>query len=682
MIHKWMVLAFLLSVSCMVAAANPRPLQIDDLFKIQRVSEPDLSPDGKWVVFTLTTSDVEANKNTTDLWLASIDGTEVRRLTSNTANDRRGVWSPDGKWIAFESTRSGSSQIWLINPQGGEATQFTGIATEASSPVWSPDSRMIAYLSSVYPEFSSKPYGESNELNRKKDEEKEKNPVKARVYTRLFVRHWDTWADGKRQHIFVQPVGGGDPKDITPGDRDAVPNSGTFSAGVDFAFSPDSKQVAYTAAPTEKEAWNTNYDVYAVSVNDGLAVQITANPAADGYPQYSPDGKYIAYRAQSAPGYEADRWQLQLYDRATEKSRSITADFDESVGTPVWSPDSKSLYFESEDQGRVPLFQATVAGVVTKVFDRHSNSAVSISRDGKTLVFLEESLSRPSEVYRFGLSDQKAIQVTKTNDEMFAGLDIPAAESITYAGEGGTTVQAWLMKPPGFKAEQKYPLIYMVHGGPQSAWHDSWHYRWNLAMWAAQGYVVMAPNPRGSTGFGEKFTQEISKDWDGKVFVDLVKGLEYAEALPYVNRERMAAAGASFGGYMMHWFEGHLPGKFRTIVCHDGTFDARSQGASTEEQWFENYEHGGTPWDNPEHYDRVSPDRSAAKFSTPMLIIHGELDFRIPYTQALEAFTALQYKGIPSKLVLFPNENHWVLKPGNSKFWHQTVFDWLASYLK
>lgn len=676
------IVIFLLSATVVSIAADLRPMAIEDLYRILRVSDPAVSPDGKWVVFTVTTSDVDANKNSTDLWLASTDGSSARQLTRDAAQDRRAAWSPDGKWIAFESTRSGSSQIWLMKPDGSDAKQLTNISTEASAAVWSPDGKMIAFVSAVYPEFSEKPWIESNELNRKKDEEKKKNPVKTRVFTRLFIRHWDTWSEAKRQHIFVQPVGGGNARDLTPGDRDAVPSSSTFSAGIDYGFSPDSKEIAYTATPVENEAWNTNHDLYVVPVTGGAAKQITTNPAADAYPRYSPDGKYVAYRAQEVPGFESDRWQIWIYDRSTGKTRSITSTYDASVGSPVWAPDSRSLYFDGDEKGSAPLYQVTLDGVVSKIVDQSSNGNITVSADGKTLVFAQHSLVRAAEVYKWTPHDRKSMRITKINDDLFAQINIPAGESVWYEGAGGTKVQAWLLKPPGFDASKKYPLVYMVHGGPQSAWHDGWHYRWNLALWAAQGYVILAPNPRGSTGFGQKFTNEISKDWTGKVFEDLVKGIDYAESLPFVDRSRKAAAGASFGGFMMHWFAGHLPDRFKTIIVHDGTFNTRSQWGSTEELWFDEYEHGGTPWDNPESYDKISPDRYASAFKTPMLIIHGEMDFRIPYEQAIQAFTTMQRKGIPSKLVLFPDENHWVLKPGNGRFWHQTVFDWLEQYLK
>lgn len=674
------IMTILLSFS--VLAAEKRPLQIDDLYRALRISDPAVSPDGKWIVYTVTTSDLYANKTTTDLWLVSADGGSPKQLTNDPADDRHAAWSPDGKWIAFESKRTGTSQIWLLNPADGTVKQFSNISTEATSPVWSPDGKSIAYVSSVWPEFSEKSFAESNELNRKKDKDIADNPVKTRVYTHLFVRHWDQWLDGKRQHIFVQPVAGGDAKDLTPGDRDAVPTSDTFSAGIDFAFSPDSKEIAYTATPAQNEAWSTNHDIYTVAVTGGTPKQITTNPAADGYPRYSPDGKYIAYRAQSVPANEADRWQLWLYDRATGKAHSITANFDASVGSETWAPDSSALYFDVGEQANVSVYRCSLNGEVKSVYSHGASSSITATHDGKSVIFTNNTLQRPDEIFRVNLADGKVSQVTHMNDELFAQIDIPTPESVTYAGDGGTKVQAWLLKPPQFDSSKKYPLVFMVHGGPQSAWTDDWHYRWNLSLWAAQGYVIFAPNPRGSTGFGQKFTDEISGDWGGKVFRDLVKGIEYAEALSYVDSTRKAAAGASFGGYMVNFFQGNLPGRFKTLICHDGDFDMRSAYGSTEELWFDEHERGGTPWEVPENYEKFSPSHFAKNFNTPVLILHGELDYRIPYTEALQNFTALQRKGIPSKLVTFPEENHWVLKPGDSKFWHETVFSWLAQYLK
>jgi dipeptidyl aminopeptidase/acylaminoacyl peptidase len=677
-----LVLFLLISSS---SGQSKRPLALEDMFRIKRIAKPSLSPDGKWVAFTVTLPDKNANRNTTYLWRVSVNGERLQQVVDFPVNDEKATWSPDARWIAFETKQSGKSQIWLVDPEKREPRQFSHLSTEAADPLWSPDGTNIAYVSEVFPEFSDKPFATSDSLNKKKLDDMERNPVKAKIFTGLLFRHWDSWVNGKRKHIFVQPVGGGDPKDITPGDRDAVPTSTTFSAGIDYAFSPDGRELAYTATPVpvHEEAWSTNHAIYTVPVQGGTPTQITSNPAADGYPCYSPNGKYIAYRAQSVPGFEADRWQLMLYDRSRRMLRSLTENFDASVGSPRWSPQSDRLYFDSEEKGIVPIFSVSVAGnEVKKIFEMKTCRDINITPDGTRLIVAICSATRPVELYSVGTDGRNLKNITGMNDGLFDGLDIPPPESIWFNGAEGTKVQAWIFVPPKFDPQKKYPFVYMVHGGPQGSWLDTWSYRWNAALWAAQGYVIMAPNPRGSTGFGQRFTNEISGDWGGKVFVDLMKGLDYAEALPYVDRERKAAAGASFGGYMMNWFQANAGNRFKTFITHDGVYNFESMYGTTEEVWFDEWDHGGTPWDKPEGYRKFSPHNYAQKFNTPNLIIHSELDFRVPFSEGMQLFTVLQRKGIPSKLLYFPDEGHIISKPGNSELWHKTVFGWLADYLK
>jgi dipeptidyl aminopeptidase/acylaminoacyl peptidase len=677
--------ALAVSIASHADAQTKRPFELDDMFKIQRISAPALSPDAGWIVYTVTTPDKDANKNSSDLWISPAAGGVARRLTTHPANDRNAAWSPDGKLIAFESNRSGTYQIWLMKPDGGEAWQFTTLSTGASQPVWSPTGEMIAFVSDVFPEYSDKPFAESDALNKKKLDQLEHGKVKAKLITNLLYRHWDSWVDGKRKHIFVQPFAGGEPRNLTPGNRDAVPTSSTFSAGIDYAFSPDGKEIAYTATPVpvHEEAWSTNHDIYIVPVSGGRPRQITTNPAADGYPRYSPDGRYIAYRAQSVPGFEADRWQLMLYDRASGRARSLTENFDAVVESPIWSPDSRRLYFEAQEKGNEPIFTVSIAGNdVRKVFDRAVNSKLGISPDGRRLFFMHVSAVRPVELHSVGTDGKNLTRITGINDALFAGLDIPEPESIWYDGAEGVKVQSWLFKPPKFDPSRKYPLVYLVHGGPQSAWMNSWSYRWNPALWAAQGYVVMAPNPHGSTGFGQEFTNAISRDWGGKVFVDLMKGLDHAATFSYIDTTNKAAAGASYGGYMMNWFQAHAGGRFKTLVTHCGVYNFVSMYGTTEELWFDEWDHGGTPWDNPAEFEKFSPHRYAKNFNTPNLVIHNELDFRVPFSEGMQLFTTLQRRGVPSKLLYFPDEGHWVNKPANSELWHTTVFDWLKEYLQ
>ena len=682
MIRPMVYILLLLGLNAAIAQPK-RPIELNDFFLMKRVASPALSPDGKWVAYALSVPDLKGNRTSTDLWCSPVTGGAPRQLTTNPSSDRNPVWSPDGRTIAFESTRSGDNQIWLLSLEGGEPRQFTSLATGASQPVWAPDGKSIAFVSEVFAEYSSLPFGESDSLNRLRLRNAEQGPVKARVYTQLLYRHWDTWSDLRRRHLFVQPISGGAPRDLTPGERDAVPTSSTFSVGVDFAFSPDGKELAYTATPlpTRTEAWSTNHDICIVPVAGGEPRQFTTNPAADGAPRYSPDGKYIAYRAMSRPGFEADRWQLMLYDRKALTTKSLTPSFDASVGTPVWAPDSRSLYFESEEKGEVPIFRIDLKGTITKILGKGTNHDLQPTPDGSRILFTGISAIRPAEIMICTIAGGTVAAVTHANDAVFDGLDIPSPESVTFAGAGGTPVQAWLYRPPRFDPTHRYPLIMMVHGGPQNAWLNSWSYRWNPPLWAAQGYVVIAPNPRGSTGFGQEFTDAISHDWGGKVFEDLVKGLDYAQALPYVDPSRTAAAGASYGGYMINWFQARIPERFRTLICHSGTYNFTSMYGTTEEIWFDEWDHG-IPWENPAEFERFSPHRYAQNFKTPMLVIHGELDYRVPVSEGMQMFTALQRQGIPSKFVTFPDENHWILKPANSAFWHTTVFDWLATYLK
>jgi dipeptidyl aminopeptidase/acylaminoacyl peptidase len=676
-------------------------MQVDDLFRFKRVADPQISPDGQWVVYAVGAVDLDANKVLYHLWLAPSDGKgEPRQLTNASKSDRNPRWSPEGKAILFESGRSGSQQLWIIDLTGGEARQLTQISTGASNGTWSRDGKQIAFVSAVWPEYSEKPFKESDSLNKKRMDENEKSPVKAKVFTRLFFRHWDDYVEDKRQHLFVMAYDNGKagaPRDVTPGDRDAYPTSTTFSSSVDFTFSPDGKYLVFTAVPEKNEAWNTNYDLCRVPVSGGTTHWecLTAdNPAADSGPQFSPDGKKLAYRAQKRTGYEADRWEICVCDcdpggQLTGRPRRVGAKADLSIDSFIWWPEHGSLYATAEKNGTTPIWEVRLDGDVDQRFFGGTNGALSISVDGKRLAFTTAAFRYPSIIgVRPADAQDKAqrpeSRLIDPNVALGANLGLRDAKSVRVAGANGTPMQMWILTPPGFDESKKWPLVYLVHGGPQGAWEDGWSFRWNPQLWAAQGYVVALPNPRGSTGFGQKYVDEISGDWGGKCYDDLMAGLAYLEKQPYIDTDRLGAAGASFGGYMMNWFAVNT-GKFKTLITHCGVYNFESMYALTEELWFDEWEHGGPPWGKNRHsYEKHSPHRLAAslgKYRTPMLIIHNDLDFRVPVSEGIQLFTTLQRQGVPSRFVNFPDEGHWVLKPRNSQRWHNEVFSWLKKYV-
>jgi len=668
-----------LAIVANAGAQEKRAITFKDLISMHRVSDPQISPDAKWVAYDVATPDYSANRLTHDVWIVAASGGDARQLTHDGASERP-RWSPDGKRIAILSSHEGTAQVFSIPAEGGEAARITTLSTGADNELWSPDGKWIAFVSSVYPDCRD------DACNSARDAAAAKNPVKAHVAEKLLYRHWNAWSDGKRSHLFVVSAEGGAARDLTPGaDYDVPPfNLGEPEA---IAFSPDSQELAFTANTDKDEATSTNGDIFTVPVDGSSGPKrITTNPANDWGPIYSPDGKWIAYRAQFQPGYESDRWRLMLYNRANATITNRTEDFDANVEAFAWSPDSRTIYFETEEKFEDPMYAVAVKpGSFPKpVLATGSNGDFAISPDGGTIVFTRTSLSMPAEIFAANLSGTGVRQLTHQNAALLAQLDLPQAESFWFAGADGTQVQAMLLRPPHFDAAKKYPLLLIVHGGPQVPWEDAWGYRWNPQVMIAPGYVALMINPRGSPGYGTKFVQEISRDWGGKVYVDLMNGVDAALAkYPFIDGSRMAAAGGSYGGYMMDWFATHT-GRFKCLISHAGDWDEVSSYA-TEELWFADWEFGGPPWAHPELYRKWSPIEYAsalAKYKTPTLVITGELDYRVPYTQSLEFFSALQRQGVPSKLVVFPDEGHWVLKPQNSEFWYATFLGWLAKYLQ
>jgi dipeptidyl aminopeptidase/acylaminoacyl peptidase len=652
--------------------AAAAPFTAAEMMKLKRLSDPQVSPDGKWVLYGQTDVDLEGGTRNADLWMVALSGGEPRRLTSHPKSDTRGRFSPDGRRIAFVSTRDGGAQVFLMDLAGGEPRKVTSLATDAGGVAWIDDKTLLV-TSDVYPDCADAA------CNKKRLDEAGK-PSTARVYDSLLFRHWDTWDDGRVSHLFVVPVDGGEPRDLTPGGRD-VPGFNLGGAD-DYAVSPDGKEVCFARNDDPVTATSTNAELYVVPVVGGAARKIAGHAGYDGAPQYSPDGTRIAFRAQMRAGYEADRWRLMVYDRKAGSTQNLTEAFDQHVESFAWSPDSKTLYFTAEDKGRSPVYAVAAAGgAVKELAGGATFGDVLAVSDGRTLVATRAAFTHPPEIYRLGVDGSAPTAITRVNDAVLSGFGLRPAENVTYTGAAGKAVQAWIVKPPDFDPARKYPLLVLIHGGPQGAWTDSWTYRWNAQVFASAGYVVFLPNPRGSSGFGQEFMDDINADWGGRAYEDIMKGTDHAEALPYVDKGRTTAAGASYGGYLVNWIAGHTD-RYRALVSHDGVFDLVSMYGGTEELWFVEWEFKGPFWENPEMYERWSPSRFVQNFKTPTLVIHGELDYRVPIEQGHQMFTALQRRGVPSRFLVFPDENHWVLKPANSVRWYQEVIGWLDRWAK
>jgi dipeptidyl aminopeptidase/acylaminoacyl peptidase len=666
----------LLLVLAAVLPAQKRPFDALALMQVERVSDPQVSPDGRLVAFTAQTVALHYNKSSRHIYVVPLAGGAPTRITYAGDTNERPRWLPDSTRIVFLSDRGGSSQVWMMDPDGSRAVQVTNLSTGAGGVIVSPDGKYLLFTSEVFPEC-----GADDACNQKRLETEKNDPVNARIYTSLLYRHWTGWQAARRSHLLAVPAAGGAPRDLTPGDRDVPP----FSLGGpdDYAVSPDGSEVCYSLNADPIPAASTNSDLYVVSMAGGQSRKITSNPGADGGPMYSPDGKYIAYRAQFRAGYESDRWRLLVLERATGKVVNLTENLDRWVTGFTWSPDSSKLFFTTDDRGRQPIQFISVSGGETRVAvsgDNHLDE-MYFTADGKTMVYTQQSGSEPPEIYRASSAGGAAVALTRLNESLLRNHELPAFEEFWVDGAEGARVQSFLVKPPGFRADGKYPVLLLIHGGPQGAWSQSWSSRWNAQVFAAAGYVVVMPNPRGSTGFGQKFIDEINGDWGGRAFDDIMAVADHMATEPYADASRMAAAGASYGGYMVDWILGHTQ-RFKALVSHAGVYDLRSMFGETEELWFPLWEFSGAPWDNPEMYARWSPSHFAKEFRTPTLVTHGELDYRVPYGQGLQLFTALQLQKVPSKLLLFPDEGHWILKPRNSLLWYRTIMDWLDSWTK
>jgi dipeptidyl aminopeptidase/acylaminoacyl peptidase len=699
---KILTLSFTLALSAFAQSPTPtsqkHPFTFDDMMKLKRVGAPVPSPDGKWVVFDCEDVDLAANTKISHLWIVPASGGESRRLNPTPIHEERPRFSADGKRLIWTSKATDPTQIWMCDFDPGTGVligkphQVTNISTGADGAIWSPDGKNIVFVSSVYPDCKD------DACNKQRDEELKKSKVKAKIFSRLFYRHWNAFTEFKRSHLFVvsaeadasQPNTAGD---LTPGDHDVPP----FSLGGQdmYAISPEGQEVAYTSNIDEVEATSTNNEIFVVPISGPATAgkKISTSPGSDTTPLYSPDGKYLAWRSQARAGFEADKWRLFVRDRQSAKTTDVTENFDRSVGSFTWQPDSAMVTFTAEDHGNAAIF-----GVVPRSRDLKYTKPRYPDLHADDLVFSHDALfltrmsvTAPNEIWRIdqtreigtsvGLDDLKP--VTHMNDALLSQIDMQPLESFTFKGANNDDVQGFMVKPPRFDPNKRYPLKFLLHGGPQGAWGNSWTYRWNAELFAATGnYVVVMINFHGSTGYGQKFTDSISGDWGGKPYVDVMNGLDYVErTYPFIDKDREAALGASYGGYMANWLLGHT-NRFKCIVSHDGMFNAESAYGTTEELWFANWEFGGPPWKKRDVYRKWSPHEYAQNFKTPTLVVHGQNDYRLDVSQGFDLFTTLQVLKVPSKMLYFPDEGHWVLKPQNSQLWYKTVNDWVDQWCK
>lgn len=664
-------------------AQQKRALTFRDFSAMRAVSDPQISPDGRTVLYAVRTTDVAANRRATRTYVIPSEGGEPRAWPAEDVNATEARWSPDGKRVAYVA----GGQLWVADAQGGARKQLTSLDGGATGPVWSPQSDRIAFTSAVFPECST------DACNVAKSKAAEESKVKAHVADHLLYRHWTAWDDGTRSHLLVVAADGGAPIDLVPGARYDVP-PGPFGGSEGYAWSPDGAELAYTAKDQGRaDAWSTDLNLYTVPAKGGASVVITsANRGADANPVYSPDGRYIAYQSQARAGFESDRQRLMFYDRRTKRAREVLPRWDRNADSYFFAPDGRTVYVMTTDASREKLYRVALdangaASPPQLVVGEHNNAGFALAGDGRTLVWLRDAADRPAEVWTATVGAAApfaAHALTHENDALVAQLDVHPVEDFWFTGADGAKVQGFVIKPPDYQPGHRYPVVLLIHGGPQGAWLDQWHSRWNYQMFAAPGFGLVIVNPRGSTGYGQRFVDEVSKDWGGRAYTDLMRGLTAAlRANPWMDSTRMGAAGGSFGGYMVDWIAGHSR-RFKALVSHAGPYNLETMYGATEELWFPEWEYGGPYW-NPKamatQYRRFSPHLYAGNFRTPTLVTGGELDFRVPYTEDLSFFSALQRQGVPSRLVIFPDEGHWIGKPQNQQLWWSEVQAWLEKYL-
>jgi dipeptidyl aminopeptidase/acylaminoacyl peptidase len=710
-----------------------RPMTFEDMMAMKRLGDTAVSPDGRWLAYSVTTVDLEKNTKTAELWLQAIAGASDQssapfKLGVGQPGDSGAQFSADGKQILWISAREGGQQVWLAEfdtatGATSNARKLTAIATEADNAKWSPDGKSIVFTSAVYPDcaaISAADFATGNQCNADRDKALAASPVKAQIWTQLLYRHWNHYTGDKRSHLFLVSIETGAMRDLNPGDVHDVPPFSLEGGGCGCDFSPDAKELAFTENPDPVPAISISAQIYTLDLTDPAAKPVKVSTSAGGNfdPAYSPDGKWLAWRSQARAGYESDKFRLLVYDRSAKTIKDLLPQFDNWVDEFIWlAPDH--IFFSAPSQGEEKVYFTDVPRGPLRLAATHGSfsdlhivtrpaTPGAIDLTPVSIIASRMKVDQPSEVESIVLSDSWelcdncgerpaqsingsayiASPITHLNDALLAQLNLPKMESFWFTAADKTKLHGFLIRPPGFDATKKYPVKFLIHGGPQGNWGDDWSYRWNAELFAANGYVVIMINPRGSTGYGQAIVDGVNGDWGGKPFTDLMEGLDYAEQhYPFIDKDRECALGASYGGYMANWVLGHT-NRFKCIVSHDGMFDAESAFGSTEEDWFNIWEFKGHPWDyygkpdaeNP--YRKWSPSLYAKNFKTPTLVIHSQLDYRLDVSEGFQLFDTLQMLGVPSKMLYFPDEGHWVLKPQNAQLWWKTLNNWVDQWTK
>jgi len=676
---KRLILLLMITLSAFhLNAQNKRTLNVEDLWNMKRIGSYDVTTDGKTIAFAVTTYSMDENKGNSDIWLIDSNGKNLHPFKNTEVNESDPKFTPDGKKIAF----SKKGNYWICDLDGSNELQLTNLYSGASGLVWSNDGKKILFVSSVYPDCATQ------ECNEQKDKAAEESKVKAKIITELMYKTWNDWRGDKRSHLFLYDLESKEYFDLMQGSTSDCPPI-DLGSSQDYSFSPDGKEIAFVMNTDKMLAASTNNDIFIINIGDVKKNSVTPikkiskSLGNDNQPVYSPDGKYIAFRSMARAGFEADKQTIVLYNRLNGELKNISDNLDISIGQIVWTPDNKYIFYDAANEINNSIYRLDISNGNNLLFVKESvNNDMKISKDGQTIFFKRQKSSVPYEIFSLKTKGGGSEQLTNINQELLSQITFGELNTFWSDGAEGAKVQSIIIKPPFFDANKKYPMMFLIHGGPQGHWTDDFHYRWNTQMFAAKGYVVVATNPRGSTGYGQKFTDEISGDWGGKVYIDLMNAYDYAlKNFNFIDPKNTFASGASYGGYMISWILGHTD-RFNALICHAGVYNLESMYGGTEELWFPEWEFQGTPWENRAMYERWSPHRYANNFKTPTLVVHGAFDFRVPEGQAFELFTTLQRKGVPSKFLYFPDEYHFVVKPQNARLWWKTVFEWCEQFKK